>query len=374
VPFGYLVARARGVDILKVGSGNIGATNVSRVLGRRFGLAVFVLDCMKGALPAALAQGVAGPAAGVTAGLAAFLGHLFPIWLGFRGGKGVATGAGVVAVLVPAPAAMAVIAWAAVASASRYVSLASVAAALVIAAVQLALPDAFGPERAVLTAFCLAAALLVVVKHAKNLARLARGTENRLADTPLWHSLCKLLHVLALGLWFGTVIFFNMAGVLMFNSFTENVEKLKPGEATARTANVAITAGLKTDQERKDLAGALFGTAVGPLFPPFFVIQVTCGLVALVTAFGFGGRLNRWRLAVIVLGLVTLAIGWPLANYVGDVRMQRYSTDPAIAAAARAAFGPWHTRSLFLNFGTAGLATAAMALAAFLPERKPTAP
>src|SRR5256885_1659498 len=103
VPFGYLVARWRGVDILRQGSGNIGATNVGRVLGRRYGILVFVLDFAKGAIPVAAAIRV-GAATGVAdslgteglpvaAGLAAFLGHLFPVYLRFRGGKGVATGA-----------------------------------------------------------------------------------------------------------------------------------------------------------------------------------------------------------------------------------------------------------------------------------------
>src|SRR5438105_9766053 len=102
VPFGYLIARWRGVDILHQGSGNIGATNVGRVLGRRFGVLVFCLDFAKGALPVLAAQRVAGmidldlppgraqQLLGVTAGLAAFLGHLFPVYLRFRGGKGVA--------------------------------------------------------------------------------------------------------------------------------------------------------------------------------------------------------------------------------------------------------------------------------------------
>src|SRR5437763_11812697 len=138
VPFGYLVARWRGVDILRQGSGNIGATNVGRVLGRRFGILVFLLDFAKGALPAAAAArvGVETGAADVlgrdglpvVAGLAAFLGHLFPVYLRFRGGKGVATGAGVVTVLLPGPACAALATWVFVVLASRYPSLASLGA------------------------------------------------------------------------------------------------------------------------------------------------------------------------------------------------------------------------------------------------------
>src|SRR3954466_5086666 len=108
VPFGYIVARLRGVDIFAAGSGNIGATNVGRVLGRKFGILVFVLDFLKGAGPTAVARllasrlteesWAAGGGLEVGAAVAAFVGHCFPIYLGFRGGKGVATGAGTVAV------------------------------------------------------------------------------------------------------------------------------------------------------------------------------------------------------------------------------------------------------------------------------------
>src|SRR6476646_3090635 len=122
IPFGWLIARSRGIDIFHAGSGNIGATNVGRVLGRKFGLLVFALDFAKGAgpvlvagiLPADVRDAFELPdALRVGAALAAFLGHLFPVYLGFRGGKGVATGAGVVLVLTPVPALAALLAWAA---------------------------------------------------------------------------------------------------------------------------------------------------------------------------------------------------------------------------------------------------------------------
>src|ERR1700736_5318010 len=152
IPFGFVIARWRSVDIFRQGSGNIGATNVGRVLGKRFGILVFMLDFAKGAVPAATALSVGRTAAlglpswlsaddlGVTAGLAAFLGHLFPVYLRFRGGKGVATGAGVIAVLLPGPALAALLAWVAVACAARYVSLASLAAVLALALVRLSSP------------------------------------------------------------------------------------------------------------------------------------------------------------------------------------------------------------------------------------------
>src|SRR5829696_817429 len=141
IPFGWLIARSRGVDIFHAGSGNIGATNVGRVLGRKWGTLVFALDFAKGAVPVALAgllptetHEALGPPEALRVGVAlcTFLGHLFPLYLGFRGGKGVATGAGTVFVLVPGPAALSVLFWVTVLLASRVVSLASLAAASVL--------------------------------------------------------------------------------------------------------------------------------------------------------------------------------------------------------------------------------------------------
>src|SRR5579871_6901292 len=119
IPFGYLIARSRGVDILKQGSGNIGATNVGRVLGRPFGVLVFLLDFAKGAMPALVARwwdathqlDLPTDTLPVAAAVAAFLGHLYPIYLRFRGGKGVATAAGAVTVLLPGPALAALFIW-----------------------------------------------------------------------------------------------------------------------------------------------------------------------------------------------------------------------------------------------------------------------
>ena len=138
IPFGYLVARLNGVDIFRAGSGNIGATNVARVVGRRAGLLVFALDMLKGAVPVALAVPLSrlltedpvttgrDELVRVLAAVAAFLGHLFPVWLGFRGGKGVATGLGTVLVLVPGPAAVALLVWLAAVSAKHFVSFGSI--------------------------------------------------------------------------------------------------------------------------------------------------------------------------------------------------------------------------------------------------------
>jgi acyl phosphate:glycerol-3-phosphate acyltransferase len=189
VPFGYLVARARGVDLFHAGSGNIGATNVGRVLGLKFGLLVFLLDFAKGAVPVLLARLLPQPAdvelpphtLPVTAGVAAFLGHLFPVYLRFRGGKGVATGAGVVTVLVPVPALLAVAAWGLVLALTRYVSLASLTAAAALCGLHLGITRApWDRQNIALTLFCLTGSALVVVRHRGNIRRLLSGTENRL--------------------------------------------------------------------------------------------------------------------------------------------------------------------------------------------------
>src|SRR5438445_11775197 len=164
IPFGYLLARLKGVDLFQVGSGNIGATNVGRVLGRRFGILVFLLDFAKGALPTAAASWIAAQpefafasfpgrdALPVGAGLAAFVGHLFPVYLRFHGGKGVATGAGVVTVLLPGPAFAALITWVAIVGLTRYVSLASLSAGVSLCLFHLLLtPNPFASENWILS-------------------------------------------------------------------------------------------------------------------------------------------------------------------------------------------------------------------------------
>jgi glycerol-3-phosphate acyltransferase PlsY len=189
VPFGYLIGRLRGVDVLSQGSGNIGATNVGRLLGKRWGVAVFLLDFAKGAIPVLVARLLPEPGdvellphtLPVVAGVAAFLGHLFPVYLGFRGGKGVATGAGVIAVLVPWVTALVVAAWAAVLFATRFMSLASLTAAVLLFALRLALTDKpWAREQLVVTLFCAVGSLLVIVRHQGNIRRLIAGTEHRL--------------------------------------------------------------------------------------------------------------------------------------------------------------------------------------------------
>ena len=201
LPFGYLIGRIRGVDLFAAGSGNIGATNVGRVLGRKFGVIVFLLDLLKGILPVAVAGFVVEEnheLAKVIAASFAFIGHLFPLFLGFRGGKGVATGAGTVLVLVPGPALAAIAAWLLTVLATRYVSLASIVAVLVLVAVRI-IETASGPA----TPYCIVGTLLVIAKHRANLRRLFNGNENQLGDGPMRQNLLRVLHVLAVGFWFG---------------------------------------------------------------------------------------------------------------------------------------------------------------------------
>jgi acyl phosphate:glycerol-3-phosphate acyltransferase len=381
VPFGYLIARARGVDILREGSGNIGATNVGRILGRRFGILVFLLDFAKGAVPAATALMVPGRAEveaslglgpdllPVGAGLSAFLGHLFPVYLRFRGGKGVATGAGVVAVLLPGPALGALLVWVSAVCAWRYVSLASLAAAAALVLLRLiGTADPFAFDHAVRTAFCLITGGLVIVKHRSNVGRLLHGTENRLRETPAMLLFTKTVHVLALGLWFGTIIFFTLVvAIVLLSTF----ETLGSQPAAERPAWLPVASDLD-----KDKGIRLFGFAIGPLFPWFFLVQGVCGLLAVATALSWPSgqpspTVAKVRTWCLLLALATVLAGWPLAQKVSRLRLDRYSADSAVAEGARAAFGSWHTYSLSLTFVTMILVGIAMALAAQLPSGTP---
>ena len=171
IPFGVLLTRAAGVgDVRAIGSGNIGATNVLRTGRRDLAAATLVLDAAKAAVAYLLAFGLAhDDAAGLAAAAGAVLGHLYPIWLGFKGGKGVATFfGGLIAASWPAALAFAA-AWLAVAAATRYASAASLAGAVAAPLAAFALGD-----RNVALVFAILAAL-VWMKHAQNLQRLARG-------------------------------------------------------------------------------------------------------------------------------------------------------------------------------------------------------
>jgi acyl phosphate:glycerol-3-phosphate acyltransferase len=180
IPFGLIVARLLGRgDVRKEGSGNIGATNVSRVAGPLAGILTLLLDGAKGAAAVFVAGRYSNDSAMwmVIAGLAALVGHCFPVWLKFKGGKGVATAAGVYLALCPPAFLAGLILFLLVASVSRYVSLGSVAAAV---AMPLLMYFLWAPHHApppVITFGALAVAVLIVYKHDGNLQRLVEGTE-----------------------------------------------------------------------------------------------------------------------------------------------------------------------------------------------------
>ena len=180
IPFSYLVARRRGVDVRTVGSGNVGATNVMRSVGRGAGILAFALDFLKGVLASQLGRLVEphSPLPALCA-VMAVLGHMYPVWLRFRGGKGVATGAGAFLPLAPMATAAALVTFAVALAVARYVSLASIAGTLVLAFATFLLG---GPTPVVRAAAGMA--VLIVWKHRANLQRIARGTENRLGRRP----------------------------------------------------------------------------------------------------------------------------------------------------------------------------------------------
>jgi len=178
--FAVLLVRLKtGRDIRTVGSGNAGATNVLRAHGKGLALSVAALDIAKGAAAVLLARLVtADPRYAAAAGFAAILGHVFPLYYGFRGGKGVATAVGAFLVLAPLATLVCVAVFVAIVAATRYVSLGSVVAMVVLPPVAGAVFQASGAV--VVTAA--AAAVLVVLKHRENLKRLAAGTERKLGQ------------------------------------------------------------------------------------------------------------------------------------------------------------------------------------------------
>jgi glycerol-3-phosphate acyltransferase PlsY len=181
VPFGLLIGKMKGIDIRQHGSGNIGATNVLRVLGKPLGITTFVLDALKGFIPSfffarLFESGMDPNVVSVLCGAAAIIGHNFPVFLGFKGGKGIATSAGVLIGIAPLAALAGVITWVAVFFTSRYVSLASIiAAAAVIASGWWFYRGGHILLPIVLTVL----GALAILRHKANIVRLMNGTENR---------------------------------------------------------------------------------------------------------------------------------------------------------------------------------------------------
>ncbi len=181
IPTGYLLAKAKGIDIRKSGSGNIGATNVFRILGKPAGIAVLLVDALKGFAPTYFiryflpgAEPNAVEYHSMTAGLFAILGHNYTCWLRFKGGKGIATSAGVVVALAPVALVITVATWIIIFLVSKYVSLASIIAAAIL---PVAIWATGGSRRILILGFALGA--LAIYKHKTNIQRLIAGTENR---------------------------------------------------------------------------------------------------------------------------------------------------------------------------------------------------
>ena len=175
IPFGLLLARAMGLGNLReIGSGNIGATNVLRTGSKKAAALTLLLDAVKGAVPVLLARNLLGEDAAQVAGLAAFLGHLFPVWIGFRGGKGVATFLGVVLALAWPVGVAACMTWLVVAYATRYSSL----SALVAAALSPVWAWMLGYQQTV--GLILLLVVLIFLRHHENISRLIAGTESRI--------------------------------------------------------------------------------------------------------------------------------------------------------------------------------------------------
>lgn len=180
IPTGYMLARARGIDIRERGSGNIGAVNVARSLGKKLGVWVLFADALKGAIPVLVVRGLGlddsvHPLVLTACGVAAVVGHCFPVWLNFRGGKGVATSFGLFLALDPAIALGLVLIFAVVYGASRVASLGSITAA---ATLPVWLWLAHHPPEVWILGIIVAA--IVIAKHRDNIRRLVRGEEHRL--------------------------------------------------------------------------------------------------------------------------------------------------------------------------------------------------
>jgi acyl phosphate:glycerol-3-phosphate acyltransferase len=176
LPFGYWAGRLRGIDLRLAGSGNTGATNAMRVLGLKIGVPVMALDIGKGVAAVLIARAASdNELIWVLAAAAAVTGHMYPLFLGFKGGKGVATGAGTMLALVPWMGVAAFVLWLCISLATRYVSLGSVVTAIAYPATAFVTGQPW-PVRI----FALGTGLWVIWRHRANIARLRAGTEHRI--------------------------------------------------------------------------------------------------------------------------------------------------------------------------------------------------
>lgn len=384
VPFGFLAGWWKGVDIRQAGSGNIGATNAGRVLGRGWGILVFLLDLAKGIGGVGLgALGVArldgefpilaemGPTVG---GLAAFLGHLFPIYLRFRGGKGVATGAGVALGLLPVWCLESLGIWVVFTVSTRMISAGSMVSAGWLAArsgVCLA-GDPWHPA----AWFGLAGGLFVVLKHRANWARIVAGTENRLKDGWVFQCLPPAAHLLALGAWLALLVFVTfVAGLGLFEVFNgvarqENGQRpyWLPMPSAMDWDSPGKAAGLPVPLWQEQ-GGILAGMAVSVLFGPYFMAQIGLAFTVMGTALAWwgGNRMDRARVAMAAIALLLALSGAWIEKRVEKLRGQRHEATEVYLVTVknspvadsqqnrealrqvRAGFGAWHGLSVGVN-------------------------
>ena len=180
IPNGLLIAKCKGIDLRQSGSGNIGATNVFRCVGKGWGVFAFILDAVKGFVPAfCFPLLVTGAPAwlGLACGVAAVAGHNWPVWLGFKGGKGVSTSAGMLLGIAPAAVGIGFLVFAVTVAITRFVSLGSLLAAIAVPAAYIAMN---GTGNRLLAGALVVMGLLVIVKHRANVKRLLNGTEPRI--------------------------------------------------------------------------------------------------------------------------------------------------------------------------------------------------
>jgi len=386
VPFGFLAGWWKGVDIRQAGSGNIGATNAGRVLGRGWGILVFLLDLAKGLAGVGLGVlGVSsldseGPIAAelgpTVGGLAAFLGHLFPVYLGFRGGKGVATGAGVALGLLPVWCLESLGIWAVFTVSTRMISAGSLVSAGWLAARSGAClaGDPWHPA----AWFGLAGGIFVVLKHRANWSRIMAGTENRLKDGWIFQCVPSAAHLLALGAWLALLVFVTfVAGLGLFEAFN-GVARL---ESVQRPYWLPIPPAMDWESPGKaaglpvplwqEQGGILAGMAVSVLFGPYFKAQVGFAFIVLGTALAWWGRnrLERARVGLAAVALLMALSGSSVENCVENLRAQRHDATEAYLISVRnapvvdsqqkreelrqvrARFGAWHGLSVGLNLG-----------------------
>lgn len=192
-PFGFLAGKMRGVDIREHGSGNIGATNVLRTLGKPIGITVLILDILKGVTPVLVARLVSEgldhqSLLMILTAVAAIMGHNYTFWLGFKGGKGIATTAGAMIPVIPIAILVAVVLWVSALLTTRYVSVASIVAAISIPLTLVAKFILSGTWDFAILGFALFISLLAIWKHRSNIDRLRRGEENRFGTKKSSHS------------------------------------------------------------------------------------------------------------------------------------------------------------------------------------------